>query len=312
VSAERREESESRLRDALLGSPFADEAGLRAASMHGDAMRELRSRLESLDQEKVRRVTDDERSQAELAQHLEGAAFAIEAEEAATGIEQERRGRLGADLETARSRHKESGDRHRVLEIELSKDDDQRARLKELSSELEHLEAARDRAARLYDLIGSKKGDKFRYYAQQLNLDQLLELANLRLELLEPRYCLARQAGKLDLEVIDQDMADERRPVTTLSGGESFLVSLALALALADLRRGSLQLGTLFLDEGFGSLDEDTLDQALSVLEQLQAEQATQILVISHVGALQERIAHRIDVSKRGGGQSELRVRIAN
>ncbi len=93
-----------------------------------------------------------------------------------------------------------------------------------------------------------------------------------------------------------------------MSGGESFLVSLALALALADLRRGSLRLGTLFLDEGFGSLDEDTLDTALSVLEQLQADQNTQILIISHVGALKERIDHRIDIQKLGGGRSRLQI----
>jgi len=163
-------------------------------------------------------------------------------------------------------------------------------------------------ASRLSSLIGQKDGGKFRRFAQQLNLDLLLELANLRLDRLAPRYLLARLGDTLELEVIDREMADERRPVNTLSGGESFLVSLALALALADLRRGSLRLGTLFLDEGFGSLDEDTLDTALSVLEQLQADQNTQILIISHVGALKERIDHRIDIQKLGGGRSRISI----
>lgn len=308
TASERRDEADAKLRDALNGSPFGDEAELREASLDGDSMRRLRGRLDELNQTKIRRGADDERSRAELAAHRELAPVEVtdDAEEEAA-----LRRDLASDLDAARQRHRETGDRHKSLEIELAKDDSEREKLKSLSGELEHLEAARDRAARLYDLIGHKKGDKFRRFAQQLNLDQLLELANLRLELLEPRYSLARRDEGLDLEVIDRDMADERRPVTTLSGGESFLVSLALALALADLRRGTLELGTLFLDEGFGSLDEDTLDQALAVLEQLQADQQTQILVISHVGALQERIAHRIDVRKRGGGRSELRVNVA-
>jgi len=96
--------------------------------------------------------------------------------------------------------------------------------------------------------------------------------------------------------------------VATLSGGETFLVSLALALALADLKRGGLRLGTLFIDEGFGSLDPTTLERCLAILERLQQEQNTQIVVISHVGALHERLAHRIEVRPQGNGRSRLRI----
>jgi exonuclease SbcC len=175
------------------------------------------------------------------------------------------------------------------------------------------LEQARQARA-LYDLIGHKDGEVFRRFAQALTLDRLLVLANGRLAVLQPRYNLARtptaigSGVSLELEVIDNDQAEERRPVATLSGGESFLVSLALSLALADLQGGGLRLGTLFIDEGFGSLDPATLDRCLAILERLQQDQGTQIVVISHIGALHERLAHRIEVLPCGHGRSRIRV----
>ena len=162
-------------------------------------------------------------------------------------------------------------------------------------------------------MIGHSDGERFRQVAQALVLDQLLVLANRRLVAIAPRYALARlrpdsDPHSLALAVLDHDQADECRPVATLSGGETFLASLALALALADLKRGRLRLGTLFIDEGFAALDADTLDQAMGVLERLQAEQGTQILLISHVGAMQERIRHQIRVVPLGAGVSRLRL----
>ena len=181
---------------------------------------------------------------------------------------------------------------------------------------LAELAAAEDTwrpAATLAGLIGQSDGRLFREYAQTLTLDQLLALANRRLDALAPRYQLERLSlapGLLDLAIIDREQADERRPVATLSGGELFLASLALALALADLKggRGRIRVGTLCIDEGFGSLDQATLDIAMVALGRLQQEQGTQILVISHVGALAELIPHRIEVQPQGGGRSRIRV----
>ena len=172
----------------------------------------------------------------------------------------------------------------------------------------------RDRADRLRQVIGSADGVRFNRCAQALTLDQLLRAANHHLLDLAPRYRLQRQVANaaavspLGIDVIDRDQADACRAISTLSGGETFLVSLALALALADLQRGRLRVGTLCIDEGFGSLDEQTLATAMAVLERLQQRQGTQILLISHVGALHERIAHRIEVIRRGGGASRVRL----
>lgn len=160
----------------------------------------------------------------------------------------------------------------------------------------------------LSDLIGSASGNKFRTFAQGLTLEQLLLAANEHLNALSPRYALMRVPGStLALQVVDHDMGDEVRAVESLSGGETFLISLALALALASLCADTRRLGSLFIDEGFGTLDPDSLEQALACLDALQAD-GRQIGVISHVGTLVERIGTRVAVESLGGGRSRIRV----
>ncbi len=111
----------------------------------------------------------------------------------------------------------------------------------------------------------------------------------------------------LDLQVVDGDMGDEVRGVSSLSGGESFLVSLALALGLASLSSETTQVETLFIDEGFGTLDPDTLEMALATLDALQAT-GRQVGIISHVSGLAERIGAQVRVVKQGAGRSRLVV----
>ena len=165
----------------------------------------------------------------------------------------------------------------------------------------------------LFKLIGRKDGDSFKLFAQSLNLQELIDRANHRLAKLNPRYALAAATGEdgepvLDFAVCDHHQADTRRPLTTLSGGETFLVSLALALALADFRRLDMPIETLLLDEGFGTLDQSTLDTAMATLRQLQQENLQQVGIISHVEILKERVEARIVVEKLGNGRSTLRV----
>ncbi len=159
----------------------------------------------------------------------------------------------------------------------------------------------------LNNLIGSAKGDKFRKYAQGLTLDHLVYLANQQLEKLHGRYLLNRKVGEeLSLEVLDTWQGDTARDIRTLSGGESFLVSLALALALSDLVSHKTSIDSLFLDEGFGTLDQETLEIALNALDSLNAS-GKMVGVISHVESLKERIPTRIEVRKEVGlGYSSL------
>jgi exonuclease SbcC len=133
-------------------------------------------------------------------------------------------------------------------------------------------------------------------------------LANQHLLKINKRYRILKNPEQdLDLQIQDTYQADAVRPVTTLSGGESFLVSLALALGLSDLAGRQTQIGSLFIDEGFGTLDAETLDMAISSLENLQAN-GKMIGIISHVEALKERIPTQIQVIKMTGGASQLRV----
>ncbi|WP_395828471.1 SbcC/MukB-like Walker B domain-containing protein, partial [Elstera sp.] len=127
---------------------------------------------------------------------------------------------------------------------------------------------------------------------------------------LKPRYRLEVAPSDLALHVIDVDMAGERRATRSLSGGERFLISLALAMALSSMGTHGAIVGTLFIDEGFGSLDADSLDLAIDALERLQA-QGRMIGVISHVQAMKDRIPVQVEVVKTGGGASELRLKVA-
>lgn len=163
-----------------------------------------------------------------------------------------------------------------------------------------------DRWQQLSDLIGSANGAKFRTFAQSLTLEQLLRLANRHLEELAPRYQLQRVPGTdLALQVIDRDMGDDIRAVESLSGGESFLVSLALALGLSSLSSHDTRIESLFIDEGFGTLDPESLDTAIASLDALQAA-GRQVGVISHVQTLVERIGVQIKVQSLGGGESRI------
>jgi len=161
----------------------------------------------------------------------------------------------------------------------------------------------------LNTLIGQADGSKFRTFVQGVTLDNLVLLANQEMAKLHQRYQLKRNPNKdevLSLQVIDCWQANAVRDVKTLSGGESFLVSLGLALALSNLVSHKTQIESLFLDEGFGTLDENTLEVALEALERLNAT-GKLIGVISHVDALKERISHQIHVTKGGtAGFSQL------
>lgn len=162
------------------------------------------------------------------------------------------------------------------------------------------------RWAKLNELIGQADGKKFRVFAQSLTLQKLTALANRHLTRLNGRYLIRKRSSEdLELEILDTFQADNRRSMNTLSGGESFVVSLALALGLSDLAGRNTTIRSLFIDEGFGALDDNSLDLVVTTLENLQASGKT-IGVISHVKAMKERIATQIQVKKGGNGFSEL------
>ncbi|VVO57452.1 hypothetical protein PS876_00613 [Pseudomonas fluorescens] len=177
-----------------------------------------------------------------------------------------------------------------------------------LAQQIADAYAEYQRWARLSALIGSATGDTFRKIAQAYNLDLLVHHANVQLRQLVKRYRLKRGGSMLGLLVMDTEMGDELRSVHSLSGGETFLVSLALALGLASMASSTLKIESLFIDEGFGSLDPESLQLAMDALDGLQA-QGRKVAVISHVQEMHERIPVQIQVLRQGNGLSTLEVK---
>lgn len=297
--AESERQSEQAFNDALAASIFDDcDAFLRALLDDGEHQRlaQLRQTLEGDCQQKQ--------------------ALAASAEQALTDHQQQRPVGLAADasvestapaLEQLARQLRENTTGQGEVRQQLKQDTDNRKRQQTVLQQIEHASARCDDWGHLNALIGSKEGDKFRKFAQGLTLDNLVWLANNQLTRLHGRYLLKRKVSDaLELEVVDTWQADAVRDTRTLSGGESFLVSLALALALSDLVSHKTRIDSLFLDEGFGTLDSETLDTALDALDALNATGKT-IGVISHVEAMKERIPVQIKVKKINGlGYSKL------
>ncbi|MES2164767.1 MAG: SbcC/MukB-like Walker B domain-containing protein, partial [Pseudomonadota bacterium] len=218
---------------------------------------------------------------------------------------------LAAALNELAVERKTAHDHATALQLALAQDDAKRQQSQAMLAEIEQQEAIEQRWARMNDLIGSADGKKFRNYAQQFTLDVLLGYANAHLNHLARRYQLERidnpASPSLALLVRDQDMGGEMRSVHSLSGGESFLVSLALALGLASLSSNRVRVESLFIDEGFGSLDAETLRVAMDALDGLQA-MGRKVGVISHVQEMTERIAVKILVQPSAGGKSAVTV----
>lgn len=193
------------------------------------------------------------------------------------------------------------------IEQQLIQDKQRQQHTSALIEQLRQQQAQADIWQQLSSVMGSSDGKVFRNAAQQMTLDVLLFYTNGHLKDLAKRYRLERVAKSLGLQVIDQDMGDEVRSVHSLSGGESFLVSLALALGLASLSSQRVKVESLFIDEGFGSLDAETLRVAMDALDILQS-QGRKVGVISHVAEMTERIPTQIQVRKGAGGKSTVHV----
>lgn len=188
----------------------------------------------------------------------------------------------------------------------IRKNDEIKLQQKDKLGELDAQKKECDRWERLHTLIGSSDGKKFRNFAQGLTFEILISHANHHLQKMSDRYLLIRdQVASLDLNVIDNYQAGEIRSIKNLSGGESFLVSLALALGLSSMASHKVRIDSFFLDEGFGSLDDDALDTALATLSGLQQE-GKLTGIISHVAAIKDRIATQITIEKGTGGRSRI------
>ncbi|PXX98659.1 AAA family ATPase [Halomonas sp. LBP4] len=290
-----------KLDDATLARLLAvDEAGIDAR----------RQELESADRERhAAGVSLDERQRA-LVAHRRDAFPEIPATTPEEAIEAKLHAlsqRLDEEERDLAPRRQAARDARDAAMHALRDDDRRRDRQREGRAELDAARAEQVRWGRISELIGSADGKAFRRIAQAYNLERLLDQANAHLGGLTRRYLLERGGSPLGLLVVDRDMADERRSVHSLSGGETFLVSLALALGLASMASGELTIESLFIDEGFGSLDPQSLALAMEALDGLQAL-GRRVGVISHVQEMHERIPVQVHVEPLGNGTSRARL----
>ncbi|MGY8831373.1 MAG: SbcC/MukB-like Walker B domain-containing protein [Pseudomonadales bacterium] len=296
----RLQQTEQQWMTALVASPFNVEADYLAALLdeaQRAALQQLRQRLD--------KALNDAQALVRAATQQLAALQASPA--TALSLVQ-----LDEQLLALNAQLKALSERQGEIRAQLQGDDARRLGQQSLFAEIQAKQGEYDLWQQLNSLIGSADGAKYRKFAQGLTLDHLVYLANQQLERLHGRYQLARRSsGELELEVIDTWQADAARDTKTLSGGESFLVSLALALALSDLVSHKTSIDSLFLDEGFGTLDGETLEVALDALDNLNAS-GKMIGVISHVEALKERIPVQLKVHKGVGmGYSGLDKRFA-
>ncbi len=286
---------------AAPGQPVSDPAELHALLSHERAwIADERRALQALDAAAASAATVLEERRGQVALHAQSASGA--AGDSASA---------GAALAAHTAERALARDAAGTLRLQLAQDDARRLQSQAMMAEIERQQQIELRWGRMNELIGSADGKKFRNYAQQFTLDVLLGYANSHLAQLARRYRLERviaaSGPSLALLVRDQDMGGEIRSVNSLSGGESFLVSLALALGLASLSSNRVRVESLFIDEGFGSLDADTLRVAMDALDGLQS-MGRKVGVISHVQEMTERIATKILVQPAGGGTSSVTV----
>lgn len=276
--------------------------GLRALLAHSQqAIRDERTSLQATDHALASAKAVQAEREAQHAEHLASAPPG----------EQRSAAELEQTLATLQEERKQASDHASALKLQLAQDDARRKAAEALLADIARQQETERRWAQLSELIGSADGKKFRNYAQQFTLDVLLGYANAHLSQLAPRYQLERidhpAQPSLGLLVRDLHMGDERRSVHSLSGGESFLVSLAMALGLASLSSNRVRVESLFIDEGFGSLDAETLRVAMDALDGLQS-MGRKVGVISHVQEMTERIATRIVVQPAANGRSAVSV----
>lgn len=278
----------------LIQSGFADETGFTAACLPEEERRHLAQRAQQLADEKTR-----------LDAQKKDKTIALQAEQLKSMTDQPRDFH---DQALAQLITRQQALQQEIGGLRQKLTDNESIRQKQ-QERLQAIEAQKRECARwdlLHGLIGSADGKKYRNFTQGLTFEVMIRHANRQLQKLSDRYLLIRDPVRpLELNIIDNYQAGEIRSAKNLSGGESFIISLALALGLSRMVSRNIRIDSLFLDEGFGTLDEEALDTALETLAGLQQE-GKLIGIISHVAALQERISTRIQVIPQSGGRSML------
>jgi exonuclease SbcC len=288
------QQEEKRFCERLVSAGFTHEADYQAACLSADERTALKQEQENLQKKAIELTT------------LRQDKIASIAREKAKQITDQPYDQLQQEENALAISLKEIQQQMGGIKKQLA---DDKARRHKKQDQIKGIQAQQKECFRwdaLHELIGSADGKKYRNFAQGLTFELLVFNANRQLKRMTDRYLLLHDDRQpLELNVVDNYQAGEIRSTKNLSGGESFIVSLALALGLSQMASRNVRVDSLFLDEGFGTLDENTLDTALETLAGLQQD-GKLIGVISHVPALKERIGTQIQVIPQTGGRSRI------
>jgi len=283
----------------LQNSVFEKRVAVESALLEGEKEKAYKKIKKQLEERELQLKTLKLRAEQASKRLLENKSFFLSKEEI---LSKEEKRKLQA---------KETTERIGEIRSKFELNKQIKDRNKEVFNRIEKQEKEWKKWKELMGLLGGSK-DAFNTYVQRLTLQNLIHRANLHLSHLNPRYSLQMRsqykAGEeLNFHLIDHYQMDQSRLVETSSGGEKFLISLALALGLSDIASKNVNVESLFIDEGFGTLDQATLEIVISTLESLQS-QGKRIGIISHVETLKNRISTQIQVNRKGNGVSEVLV----
>ncbi len=286
---------ESEFATSLQPTGFADEKEFIAARLTNKEREELAAKAKKLDDRQTTLEARQKDRKNRLATEIAGKVTDKTLEELEPKLKE-------FENTLKQLRDSVAGLKHKLTENTAAKE-----RIKEKQTAIRAQKKECYRWEKLHGLIGSADGKKYRNFAQGLTFEMMVSHANRQLAKMTDRYLLIRDNKKpLELNVVDNYQAGEIRSTKNLSGGESFIVSLTLALGLSKMASRKVRVDSLFLDEGFGTLDEDALETALETLGSLQQD-GKLIGVISHISALKERITTEIKVLPISGGKSTIK-----
>lgn len=290
---------------SLIGLNTLDD--LKAAFLEKEQATAIANQRESLQQQRTTTLQQQQQNQQQYAKLSEQLTISMDQKETIQELCQSLQEQLKTFLVQLGS-----------IQEKLRQQQEQEKKHQALLAAIQQCKKEVERWGMLKEMIGSSDGKKFRVFAQSITLAKLIQLANKHLRyFINGRYYLEKRQGDyqdkrpnsiLEIDIVDTFQANHKRPLNTLSGGESFLASLALALGLSDLAGGKATIESLFIDEGFGTLDADTLQVAIRALQSLESKGKT-IGIISHIEQLKQKISTQIHVVKKGGGFSQLSIK---
>lgn len=297
-NATERKKAENLLLDFYRLHPDLNEERLRElASQSLQQMETLQNDLQKLRNTEIEKRTTMELTVQELEQHQKVRPDLEEADQPESLAERQQK----LDQQIAAANQSVG-----LLQAQLEQDQKNAENMQKEQQQADLLYGEFVKWDRLCRLFGDEKGKNFRNIAQSFVLKELLNGANFYLRKLTDRYELTCQPGSLTILLHDLYQGGATRPACTLSGGESFLVSLSLALGLSSLNQQSLSVDILFIDEGFGTLSEDYLNVVMDTLERLHQMGGKKVGIISHVEGLRERIKTQIQVRRIDNSRSEI------